>query len=99
MIKKYDPNNRFTVHTVEVIFMQWNSTRKVSVDITGNCKGKSILESASDKACELLLNERSKNGHVKFSGGLQLDYSSFDDETDLEKMIVSIQILNVKKAE
>lgn len=62
MITQYDPNISWARHTIELTFMQWDYSLKVQVEILGNTKGSSLLDSAIYRYHDTLMEEASEDG-------------------------------------
>lgn len=99
---KYGMNSRFSVHTVRVTFMVDDKSHSRTVEINGNCKGFSILESAKEKVIDQVWDDvESVKGFTLFDdkgGTLLMDESSFGGnpiDMELEKLIVSVEIVGV----
>lgn len=45
-MQTYDPNIQWATHDVEIMYQQWDYTCTAVVQVEGNCKGFSIMESA-----------------------------------------------------
>lgn len=104
MMKNYDPNIKWGIHTVEITLQLWDYKGKITTEIGGNCKGFSILESAKDE-----INENAKSNckfkiiddwfrcELKDDRGDELEV---EDELDnLDNHIVKIEIIDFKETE
>ena len=105
-MKNYNPNYMWGTHTVKITLQQWNYKGELIVEIGGNCKGFSILESSKDS----INKEETYNSNCKFQiednwfycilkaeDGDELDV---EDELDnLEDYIVKIEIIDFKESE
>jgi hypothetical protein len=60
MIKEYDPNIRWSRHTIELTFMQWDYSLTMEVDVTGNCMGASLFSGAIEVAFDELYDSDSE---------------------------------------
>jgi len=107
MIEAYDPNIRWSRHTFELTFMQWDYRLTMEVDVCGNCKGSDLFGSAISTCFEELFDDDDGYSQIILKRPTQgADESGFDtlecdleDEADLEAICVSIQIVaHVKEA-
>lgn len=57
-LKNYDPNVRFAMHVVELTYMVWDYKITAKVQIGGNTKGASILNSAIGLCADKLREEQ-----------------------------------------
>lgn len=90
MITGYDPNNRFGKHIVAVTFKKWQYEKTVSVEVSGNCKGISMLSHAYEDACM----EAAENGMILVApDGAKLGCEAGGSETDWENCIVGAKII------
>ena len=64
MIKEYDPNIRWSRHTVELIFMQWDYSATIEVDVCGNCTGASLFSGAMETAFDDLWDDDEQNTQI-----------------------------------
>lgn len=102
MLKNYDPNFRYGVHTIEVTLQQWDYKGTVRVKIAGNCKGLSLMgdidesifdsfpDIESDCNFEIIADEWFV-AQLKNASGDILEVE--DDLDELRKMIVKVEII------
>lgn len=99
-MKTYDPNKTWSIQTVQITYQQWDYTANFIVEISGNCKGASILECAigrhaedfDDNAGELVLNKLSDDGSGEFET-LLCESEGVDIERWLSDMCVGLCIV------
>lgn len=110
MMKTYDPNTYWSIHTVEITYMQWDYTATEFVTIRGNCKGSFILQSAIQHHADDLYEKHGDAAELVLKRPAQ-DGSDGEDtltcnpdgehenslETWLEDMCVGIKIVGVVK--
>ena len=100
MIAEYSPNIAWGKQRVEIVLMQWAYSKKVEVEIGGNCTGFSVLDVAIDNFYDSLLPEGTDDevsGRIVLTNenGDTLECSDDDDLGDewLKNMVVSVQIV------
>lgn len=100
-MKNYDPNIERGIHTVKITIQQWDYVGHIFQKISGNCRGRDILDfdfwSDSDDLendCQLSFDDESdyffailenENG-----GTLEVD----GDAEDFNNMIVAVEIID-----
>ena len=101
MIKEYDPNIRWSRHTVELTFMQWNYSTTVEVDITGNCTGASLFKSAIEAAFDEIYDDEDqiaviilKRPSEEEDGEEDTLEVNFEDSYELADICVSAKFVN-----
>jgi len=100
-IKEYDPNIHWARHSFALIFMQWDYSLTIEVDVLGNCKGASLFGDAISAVFDELWDDDEQNAKIILKRPTKdADETGFDtlecdieDEDELEKMCVSIQIV------
>ena len=63
-ITAYDPNIQWARHSFELVFMQWDYSLTVNVDVCGNCKGATLFDSAISTAFDDLYDEDEDNAQI-----------------------------------
>lgn len=101
MIKEYDPNIRWARHTIELTFMQWDYALTMEVDVTGNCTGASLFNSAIHTVFDDLWDDDEQNSQIILKrpsieetgqeDELEVNFDTFDE---LASICVSIKIVN-----
>jgi hypothetical protein len=102
-MKTYDPNIRWAMHTVEITYQMWEYTLTAVVTVTGNCRGKSILETAIGIHADEIYEQQGDNVELALSGPGKEDgdkdellTSPEDDDIEswLESMCVGLKIVS-----
>lgn len=108
MLKSYDPNISYGVHTVRFTLMQWDYVGHVAVKVNGNCKGITLLDPCFiidvdeediknfvENDCAYKVLDDYFHVELKNSSGDTLEIEDYYDE--LERMIVGIEIVDFKE--
>lgn len=99
MMKSYNPNSCYGTHTIEITLQSWEFFGHITQKITGNCKGKYILDfdfecedGCLESDCNLKYNEEYNyfSATLKNSKGDTLEVEGSAD--DFNKMIVKVEI-------
>lgn len=100
MITEYSPNIAWGKQKVEIVLMQWAYSKKIEVEIGGNCTGLSVLEAAIGRLYDSLLPEGDENDApakivLANEKGDTLECADDEDLGDdwLKNMVVSLQII------
>lgn len=108
-IQSYGPNQRDAIHVVEIKLQDWEYTRTFYYDLRGNCRGWDVM----DDPAFLLLNwwmdrndidgvtridDEAVNVELLNANGDSLSVEIWT-ERDLEEMIVSVRIVEVRSEE
>lgn len=100
MIKEYDPNIRWSRHTIELTFMQWDYSATIEVDVCGNCTGASLFDSAVHTAFDDLWDDDEQNSQIILKRpsveepGQQDELEvNFDDIDELASICVSAKFV------
>lgn len=102
-MKEYSPNYSHGKHTVEITLQSWEYKGKIIRKIGGNCKGFSILETATEiyeydkykSDCELKIEDDWFSCVLKNEAG---DTLEMDDELDnLGRYITKVEIVNFEE--
>lgn len=98
-MKNYDPNNRFGMHVVELVFQKWKYKYNVEVTVGGNCKGFSIFEASIDSFFDELHKTQGDYPVLYFTDdeGNSLEYDVDLEDEDLKNALVSAKILSFTK--
>lgn len=99
-LKNYDPNITWGTQTVVITYQQWDYTAQFEVEISGNCKGASILDSAISRHAEafetdrgvMTLNRLAEDGSGEFDT-LTCESEDLDIERWLQSMCVGLHIV------
>jgi hypothetical protein len=100
----YDPNITWGIHKVKITLQQWDHKGTVVAEVKGNCKGRSVLESAielyeeniveTDCNFKFIDNGEAEGFHCELkndSGGtLEID----EEWDELEDLIVGVEIID-----
>lgn len=102
-LKNYDPNITWSRHTFELIFMQWDYSLTVEVEVNGNCRGATLIDSAVITAFDDLYDEDEDNAVIVLkrpaedgSGEDALEVTIEDDD-ELRSLCVSARITKHEK--
>ena len=113
MIKNYDPCMDYAVHTVRITLMWYDYTGHIAYNISGYCKGASLLD--AQKLFECLGQEEIDNfveNDCEF--GYDEDYEVFTavllndkggtleieaDESEMQDMVVAVEFVKVEECE
>lgn len=97
-MKDYDPNRCFGKHTIELTFQQWEFERKFEVEVRGNCKGFSIIESAILNLSDKLYEEQGRDITLSLfddqGNELEDTFEADDIEEELKDILVKAEILD-----
>lgn len=104
MITEYDPNINWSRHTIKVTFMQWDYLLTMEVEVTGNCSGFTIFDSAIsacfDKIYDtaqdialLLLDKPAEDGVGDGGAGVDTLEITVEDDDELQELCVGIEIV------
>lgn len=113
MIKNYDPNMDYAVHTVRITLMQYDYTGHIAYNISGNCKGTSLLDAQTCFECwgQDEIDNFTEND-CEF--GYDEDYEVFTavllndkgetleieaDESEIQDMVVAVEFAEVEECE
>lgn len=100
-MKNYDPNIYKGIHTVRITIQQWGYLGHITQEISGNCKGRDILDfdfECEDGECENDCNLRFDDDYnvfratLKDENGNTLEVEGEDEE--FNKMIVALEIID-----
>ena len=101
-LKEYDPNIRWSKHTFEITYMQWDYKFTEVVEVGGNCKGFDLFDSAISSHADKLFKEQGEfptlileknNGEDTLSTCFaEEDRGDLDDW--LKSMCVAIEIIS-----
>lgn len=103
-MKNYDPNIYRGIHTVRVTIQQWGYLGHIIRKISGNCKGKDILDfdfecedGYSENDCYLLFDDDYYcfRATLKDNEGNILEVEG--DAEEFNKMIVAVEIIDFKE--
>lgn len=105
MIKNYDPNIENGIHTVEVTLQQWGYIGHLTIKISGNCKGREVLD--YDFECEDGENVES-DCDFKYDDEYDIFLAILKDEAEntlevegdareFNQMIVKVEIMDFKE--
>lgn len=106
---EYNPNIRYGTHKVKITLQQWDYTGHVVTEIGGNCKGRTILESAMDldsneligNDCSFSIMDEPDDDNYWFKCVLKNDRGDtlqIEDECDrLDAYIVAAEIIDFCK--
>jgi hypothetical protein len=104
-MKTYNPNIRWAKHTVEITYQMWDYTAQAIVEVHGNTRGASILDSAIALHADELFQKQGKyplfylTRPAKVAGEvdeLQMtvgEDSGDDIEEELKQMCVGLRII------
>ena len=105
----YDPNITWGAHKVKVTLQQWEYKGIIIVEVGGNCKGKPILELASELYDENILESDCNfktvdnddfEGFVCDLKNNSGDILEVEEEWDeLDNLIVGIEIIDLVRKE
>lgn len=104
MLKNYDPNPSYGVHTIEITLQSWEYIGHIRQKVNGNCKGKDMLDFDFDCEDEFPENDCNLKYHedwgyfsatLKDSEGNTLEVEG--DSRDFNKMIVKMEIVDFQK--
>ncbi|WP_019573399.1 DUF5406 family protein [Curvibacter lanceolatus] len=93
-VDQYDPNVRWSKHTIRSTLMQWDYSIDLESEVGGNCRGSTLFEIAIEnyyeKHCDeygmLMLILTKPNGDT-----LEV---WFEDESEMRDMCVATAIIN-----
>lgn len=110
-IESYDPDAENVVHTIRITLMQYDYTGHIAYNISGNCKGASLLDAQTlfecwgqdeidnftENDCKLRYNE----DYEMFTAVLLNDRGETleieVDESEIQDMVVCIEIVKIEK--
>ena len=113
MIKNYDPCMDYAVHTVRITLMWYDYTGHIAYNISGNCRGASLLETSTffecwsqdeinkfaENDCELRYDE----DYEMFTAVLLNDKGETleieADESEMQDMVVAVEFVKVEECE
>ncbi len=109
MLKNYDPNISYGVHTVRFTLMQWDYVGHISIEIYGNSRGAPLLDPYGyiideenedvkkfvENDCNYQMCGDYFRMELKNSKGDTIYVEDYYDE--LERMIVGIEIVDFKE--
>ncbi len=111
MLKNYDPNITFGIHKIEITLQQWNYKGVLQIEISGNCKGASLIndsiidtifdcyyeDTLEDCGCNFSISDDDEwfNVVLKDEHGEELEIEDKLDE--FERIIVGINIIDFSK--
>lgn len=112
-IESYDPNAENVVHTIRITLMQYDYTGHIAYNISGNCKGASLLDARTLFECwgqdEI---DNFVENDCEF--GYDEDYEIFTavllndkgetleieaDESEMQDMVVAVEFVKVEECE
>lgn len=94
LIALYDPNIRWSKHTFEITYMQWDYKKVVTVDVGGNCRGARLFETAIRTHFDELFEAQGEMPILILERGEEDTLEcSFEDEDDLMNYCVSVRII------
>lgn len=104
-MKNYDPNIYKGIHTVEITIQQWDYVGHIRQSISGNCKGRDILDfdfECEDADLENDCNLRYDEDYYCFYAMLKNESGDTleieGDSVEFNNMIVKMEILNYEKS-
>jgi len=102
-LTNYDPNITWARHTFELIFMQWDYSLTMSIEVGGNCRGAVLVDSAIDRAFDEIYDEYEDNAVIVLkrpaedgSGEDTLEVT-LDGTDELKSLCVSARIVKHEK--
>jgi len=102
-LQNYDPNITWSRHTFELIFMQWDYSLKIEVEVNGNCRGATLIDSAVLTAFDDLYDMDECNAVIVLkrpaedeNGDDTLEVTIEDDD-ELRSLCVSARITKHEK--
>ena len=102
-LQTYDPNITWARHTVELTFMQWDYSLKMTAEVGGNCRGYDLMDSAIDLAFDELYDEDEDNAVIYLrrpaedgNGEDELEVS-LDGVDELKSLCVSAVLVKHEK--
>lgn len=99
MITEYDPNMRWSTHTFELTFMQWDYSLTVQAVVGGNCRGYTLFSSAIDEVFDKAYSKEHDCATLILNRGKDELEVTLEDDEDLKKMCVAIKIVERVKEE
>lgn len=93
-VDQYDPNIRWSKHTIRITLMQWDYSIDLESEVGGNCRGSDLfgtaIENYYEKHCDeegmLMLILTKPNGDT-----LEV---WFEDDGEMRDMCVAMAIIN-----
>ena len=100
-ITNYDPNIVWARHSFELIFMQWDYSLTVEVDVCGNCKGATLFGSAISTVFDELYDDEESNAQIVLKrpttdgdeSGFDTLEIDLDNESELEDICIGIKVI------
>ena len=103
-MKNYDPNIYRGIHTVRVTIQQWGYVGHIIQKISGNCKGRDVLDfdfeyedADNENDCDLQFDEEFEcfSAVLKNENGDTLEVEG--DSSEFNRMIVAVEIIDFIK--
>ncbi len=103
-MKNYDPNIYNGIHTVKVTLQQWGYVGHIIQKISGNCKGRDVLDfdfecedADNENDCDLRFDEEYEyfQATLKNEVGDLLEVGG--DAQEFNRMIVAVEIIDFQK--
>lgn len=112
-IESYDPDMDYAVHTVRITLMQYDYTGHIAYNISGNCKGASLLDAQTclecweqdeidnftENDCEFRYDEDYEMFTAVFFNDRGETLEIEADESEIQDMVVCVEIVRVKERE
>lgn len=113
MIKNYDPYMDYAVHTVRITLMRYDYTGHIAYNISGNCKGASLLDAQTcfecwgqdeidnftENDCELRYDEDYGIFTAVFFNDRGKTLGIEADESEIQDMVVAVEFAEVEECE
>ena len=113
MIKNYDPNMDYAVHTVRITLMRYDYTGHIAYNIGSNCKGASLLETSTlfecwsqaeidnfaENDCEFRYDEDYEIFTAVFFNDRGKTLEIEADESEIQDMVVAAEFVKVEEWE
>lgn len=102
-MNNYDPNIYNGVHTVKITLQQWDFVGHIIQKISGNCKGRNVLDfdfecedEFPDNDCDLTYNDEYNMFSCKLKNKEGDTLECKCDAADMNKMIVGMEIIDFR---
>jgi len=103
-MRNYDPNIHSGIHTVKVTIQQWEYVGHIIQKISGNCRGRSMLDfdfetfgTCDKNDCDLRFDEE----YSCFSAALKNENGDTllveGDPSEFNQMIVAVEIIDFRE--
>lgn len=102
-MNNYDSNIYNGVHTIKITLQQWDFVGHIIQKISGNCKGRNVLDfdfecedEFPDNDCDLTYNDEYNMFSCKLKNKEGDTLECEGDAADMNKMIVGMEIIDFR---